>query len=128
MSTQGKFFTETIVAADDFRTGGLYKAVAVDGTLSDAQGVGALGLAQSQPNSGQHLSYAWLGSLKAFAGAAVSTAGFPLTTAASGYIIAAVSGSHIVGRALETANSGDLFRGLFNFASPRPIGAGSGYV
>lgn len=121
--------SHTIVAVNDFRTLH-YRVVDITGDLAVAGGAMAGGIVQSQPNSGQFMHVGVLGVMKAFAGAVITTPGYPLTTAASGWVIAAVSGSTVVGRYLQTAAcaSGDLVTGLFNFASPRPLGAGSGYV
>jgi hypothetical protein len=124
----------TVQAANDFRSL-LYRVVDIGGNLSVAGGVSALGIAQTRPNSGQYLGVGYFGVMKAVAGAIITTPGYPLTTAASGYVIAAVSGSHVIGRYIQPGRtagaacaSGDQITGLFNFANGRPIGAGSGYV
>lgn len=123
-------------AANDFRVAGaLYKVVDFAGDLSVAGGKNAMGILQSQPNSGQHGNVHYFGETKAVAGAAITTPGYPLTTAASGFVVAAVSGDNVIGRYVQggrTANaacaSGDQITGWFNFLSFRPIGAGSGYA
>lgn len=132
MSTENVALEHTLVAATDFRAL-MFRAVDVGGNLSVAGGTRAVGIMHSRPNSGQHGQAAYLGFMKATAGLGITTPGYPLTTAASGYIIAAASGDHVVGRYMPptgagVAASGDLIRGLFNFANARPIGAGSGYV
>lgn len=117
MSTEGPQVRETIVAANDFRVAGaLYKVVDADGDFSAAGGATAIGLALSQPNSGQHLAIGISGVFKGYAGAAISI-GVGLQVAASGFLVTVVSGSNAaVGRALQAANSGDLFRCHLNFA------------
>lgn len=115
--TEGDYESFTCQAGQDFRVAGmLHKAVTVAGAIS-AVGSTAAGLAKSQPNSGQHLNVGYAGLMKGYAGAAIS-AGARVMTTASGWLITAVSGSSpVVGRALEAANSGDLFAGIFNFAA-----------
>jgi hypothetical protein len=48
----------------------------------------------------------------------VTTLGYPLTITTSGYLIACASGGTAVGRSLDVAGSGDLFRVAVNFISP----------
>lgn len=127
--TGPELLAHTLVSANDFRTL-LYRAVDFAGTLSTANGANAAGIALTSPNCGQHMRVGIIGVMKVTAGAAITTPGYPLTTAASGYIVAAVSGANVVGRYLGTAAaaSGAMITGLFNFTQYRPIGAGSGYV
>ena len=49
------------------------------------------------------------GVVKGWAGAAVTTVGYPVTVTTSGFLIAASSGGQCVGRAFAAAASGDLF-------------------
>jgi len=126
--------TYTLAVASDMRAL-LYRVVDADGALSVANGHRALGILASRPNSGQFGELEIAGVLKATAGATITTPGYPLTTAASGYVIAAVSGSTVIGRFIAPGNthgaaaaSGDMITGMFNFLSSRRIGAGSGYV
>lgn len=111
MSTDGAHVVmETIVAANDFRSTGLYKAVDYDGDFSAAGGATLAGLAYSQPNSGQHLAVLASGVGKGYAGGAIA-AGAYVQVAASGYLVTTASASvGAVGRALIAAASGDLFR------------------
>src|SRR3970282_603291 len=123
MSTESLYLTTTMAAANDYRVArALHKVVNVCGDFSIAAAVQALGLAKSQPNSGFPLTVGYFGEMKSYFGAAGNTLGVPLTATASGFVIAAVSGSHVIGRSLETANSGDLRRALFNFTTPRALG------
>jgi len=76
-----------------------------------------------------------IGVAKALCGAAITTPGYPLTTAASGYVVPAVSGSHVIGRYVQAgrrpgaaAASGDMVTMFANFLGARRIGASSGYA
>lgn len=114
--TEGEYISVTVQAGQDFRVAGaLHKAVTFAGVFA-AAGSGS-GLAKSQPNSGQHLRVGVIGHMKAYAGAAIAS-GARVSNTASGWMITAVSGSLAVcGRAIEAANSGDLFSGVFDFAA-----------
>lgn len=119
MTTHVRYNATTLVAGADL-TGAdkPYKAVGISGTIV-ATGATAFGILLNKAKTGEHITVAYEGELKAYAGAAISagalltvtTSGFMLTTPASG------TASSVVGRALEAANSGDLFRGLFNFVN-----------
>lgn len=118
--TEGNYQSVTVQAGADFRVAGmLHKAVTFSGVIA-AAGSGT-GLAKSQPNSGQHLNIGYAGHMKAYAGAAISI-GARVSNTTSGFMIAAVSGSlGAVGRAVEAANSGDLFSGVFDFSAGATI-------
>lgn len=129
----------TVVAANDFRAVGPYlvvnhPAANAGVNFSTAGGQRAMGVMWSRPNSGQHGTVLDEGDLKAYAGAVVTTPGYPLTTAASGYLVAAVSGDTIVGLynpvpgTAAACASGDLINFIAAFNAKRPLGAGSGYV
>lgn len=118
MATENQFMAITIAAGADL-SAARYKAVAVGGTI--AADTSAIGLLQNVPGaSGRHASVGVSGVMKGYAGAAVS-AGARLTVTTSGWLITATSanidGGFTVGKALEAANSGDLFKGLFDFAN-----------
>lgn len=117
MTTHVRYNATTLVAGADLSGADKpYKAVAVGGTIA-ATGATAFGLLLNKPRANEHATVAYEGELKAWAGAAIS-AGALLTVTTSGFIIttpASGTASSCVGRALEAANSGDLFRGLFNF-------------
>ena len=66
----------------------------------------AAGVIQNNPNSGQAATIAFNGRSKAWAGAAVAAREL-ITHNASGKVIEAVSGSTVIGRALETAAATD---------------------
>jgi len=99
------------LVADNFK----HKAVTVGGTIA-ANNATAVGLLKSTGKTGENISVACEGEIKAVAGAAI-TKGDRLTVTTSGFIITATDSRSNVGRALETAASGDLFRGLFSFIS-----------
>jgi hypothetical protein len=127
-------FDYTMLTANDFRTL-LYRVVDFGGDLSVAGAASAAGISQSRANSGSHMNVHVVGVAKAIAGAAITTPGYPLTTAASGFVVPAVSGSHVIGRYVQAgripgaaANSGDMVTGFFNFLSARRIGSNSGYL
>lgn len=101
-----------LVAAEDLSGADKqFKIVNLNGTLAQAgskQAVGPLfyGAVQSA-----HISAAYDGITKAYVGGAVSTPGFGLMVANSGYLVAATSGSVIIGRLTDAAAaSGDIAR------------------
>jgi len=117
MTTSGKATTETIVAANDFRVAGaLNKVVNAAGDFTLINDAYAIGLALSQPNSGQHLTVGLDGVMKAYIGGAITSAGTILSVAASGFLVAAGSGDIGVGRTLALGASGDLVRCQLDFA------------
>lgn len=130
MSTTNRLITRTLVAANDFRSV-INRVVDYTGDFAVVGGHRAVGVTQSRCNSGQHLTVADGGDVKCIAGAVVTTPGYPLTTAASGYVVAAVSGSTVIGRynppSAAACASGDMVVMRASFQA-RPIGAGSGYV
>lgn len=88
----------------------LHKAVNVNGTIA-ASPTNAVGFLKSHNVSGAEVRVADAGVVKVIAGAAVTTAGYPVTITASGFVIAASSGGYTIGRSFATAAvaSGDLF-------------------
>lgn len=129
----------TVVAANDFRTVGLFMVVAHPAASAGvnygaAGGHRAMGVVVSRGNSGHHIAIQDEGDVKVYAGAAVTTPGYPLSTAASGWVIAAASGDTVIGRfnpppgSAAACASGDLINMIANFAAARPLGAGSGYA
>jgi hypothetical protein len=116
MTVQNKWQGTTVVAGADLTVAGnLYKAVAVGGTIAATSAL-SIGLLQSKGSQNTHVTVGINGEMKAFAGAAI-TSGARLSVTTSGFIIAATSGAVAVGKALEAANSGDLFRGYYDFAA-----------
>ena len=93
-----------------------YKAVAIAGTITPTVGL-ALGLLVTSVQSGGHASVVHKGVTKAWAAAAVASGGTVLTITTSGYVASATSGQYTIGRALEPASSGDLFRVSVDFTN-----------
>lgn len=116
MSVQGESTDITIVAGADLRTSKLYKAVAVAGTIAEANDA-AIGLLQNKPNTGEGAQVRTFGKMKGYAAAAI-TKGARVKVTTSGYLTAVASGDGACGKALEAANSGDLFTlfGVFGAA------------
>ena len=114
MTAQNRWFGLTVAAGADLSgAASMYKAVAVGGTIASTN-QNALGLLQNKPKTGEGATLGYFGEMKAYAGAAI-TAGNRLMITTSGFVILGTSGTLPIGKALETANSGDLFRGIFNF-------------
>lgn len=102
-----------IVAAEDL-SAGRYKLVTLAGTFAQAADKARVaGVLKFVATSGQNGSAVYEGATKAFVGGAVSTPGWPLKAANSGWLVACNSGDQAnarfvgVGNA-ATAASGDL--------------------
>lgn len=102
-----------VVAAADL-TGLQYRVINLNGTLATAVSQVA-GVNISSVRSGELATYIYEGIAKVMAGGTVTTPGFPLALSSSGTLVAASSGGFHVGRALESAASGDLFRAFVDF-------------
>ena len=116
MATDVSMDLVTVTAGADL-TGdaALHKAYAVGGTIA-ATNAAAVGILKTKASSGNAISLAYRGEFKALAGGAI-TAGNLVSVTTSGFLILAADSRTNVGRALETAASGDLFRGLFDFTN-----------
>lgn len=115
MTTQVRWLGTTIQAGEDLTAASrLFKAIQVNGTISALQTT-AIGLLQSKGKTGEGVTVGYQGEMKGYAGAAIA-ANARLTVTTSGFLITQTSGNLPVGKALEAANSGDLFRGIFDFA------------
>lgn len=116
MTTHVRRNVTTLAAGADL-TGdaSLYKAIAVGGTIA-ATNAAAVGLLMTKSSSGGNISVAYEGELKAVAGDSI-TAGNQVSVTTSGFLIVATDSRSNIGRALETAASGDLFRALVNFTN-----------
>lgn len=116
MATDVKMYFTTVTAGADL-TGdaALHKAYAIGGTIA-ASNAAAVGILKTKGKQNDAVSLAHFGEFKALAGAAI-TAGALVSVTTSGFLITAADSRTNVGRALETAASGDLFRGLFNFTN-----------
>lgn len=85
------------------------KMITLGGTIAQAASARKVaGLINSSTGSGYNHLAVMLGIDKALAGAAVTSAGWPIALANSGFITNAASGDYIVGRFLTTCASGDL--------------------
>ncbi len=118
--------TLSVTAAEDLSTTGVagarFKAITLAGTVvptATAAGASAraIGINITSARSGDQATAVVAGITKVMAGAAVSTLGFPIMVGSLGFMFAASSGFSHVGRALEIAASGDLFKAIVNFDS-----------
>lgn len=117
MSTDLKFSAMPVVAAADLDTpASRFKAVTVGGTIA-ATPNSAAGILRHGGKTGETLSVIYEGITKVLAGAAVTSAGVPLTVTTSGFIISAVSGGISIGRSLGFCASGDLVQAMVDFKS-----------
>lgn len=116
MTIEGKFDVESVAAGADLTTS-IYKVVSLAGTIVTGSPATSrvAGVLRSTGKTGEQVSYVYQGKTKAYAGAAVSTLGYPLVPASGGWLIAASSGGASVGRALATAASGDLIPVFVDF-------------
>ncbi len=113
MTTHIKHELVQIVAAEDLSDGvDQFKAITLDGTICQANSVKKFaGINWFGSTSGGFTSAAYVGITKASVGAAVSTVGFPLKVANSGWLIPCASGDMSVGRLFDAlASSGDIAR------------------
>lgn len=95
-------------SGDLTNAGVLHKAVTLNGVIALAPALFA-GLLKSKGKTGEGVRIAYAGVAKGWAGAAISTVGYPVTVTASGFLIAASSGAGCIGRAFSAAASGDVF-------------------
>lgn len=85
------------------------KMITLAGAIAQANtGFGVAGLLEANVGSGYNHTVTAQGIVKAYAGAAVTSAGWAAALANSGWLTNAASGGFTVGRFLETCNSGDL--------------------
>lgn len=92
----------------------------ISGTITPTA-LAAIGVLKSKALSGNNVSVCYQGITKVAAGAAVSTAGYPITVTTSGWFVAATSGQFAVGRSLATAVSGDLLAAMVDFHNVHQI-------
>lgn len=115
--------TITVVATENLSGDGFrHRVVDIDGTLAQASSAISGGTLQTptKTGSGESITLTALGDTFMRAGGAV-TNGAKLSCANSGWVTAAtsaqVAAGNVIGKALEAANSGDIFRGFVNFAN-----------
>lgn len=120
MATDIKKDVFTITAAQDLNAASaLYKVVTFGGTIGAAADIARhAGVNVTNVVSGESLSAAYFGVFKASFGGAVSTPGWPVKVANSGWLVAAASGDTTCGRAVAAVASGDLATGMFDFTNP----------
>ncbi len=118
MTTEQRVTYLNVVAGQDLTAAAfLQKAVTVNGTIA-ANGRDAIGVLKSHGPQGLGVRVADSGVIKIYAGAAISTPGFPVTITASGFAIASPVGSATIGVLFDTAAaSGDLASILADFAN-----------
>lgn len=114
MATEGQYRSVPIETTVDHTTTPMHRAIQVNGTIASS-GVNAVGLLKSRAPLGGAVAAGVSGYMKGWAGAAVAL-GARVTVTTSGYLITATSGTQGQGKALEAANSGDLFAGVFEFS------------
>lgn len=124
MTTHNSYMlTMDVVAAEDLSAQATrFKAITLAGTVvpaATAAGAAARagGILITSARSGEAASYVVNGVVKVYAGVAISTLGYALRVGSSGFIFAAASGDGHIGRAIDLANSGDLFRAMVDFTT-----------
>lgn len=113
MTTHIRHELRQIVAAEDLSgVGAQFKAVTLDGTICQAASNKKFaGILWHGGVSSAFVSVAYDGLSKAYVGAAVSTVGFPLKVANSGFLVPANSGDPFIARLDDAlASSGDIAR------------------
>lgn len=105
MAVERHYETLTVVASQDL-TGHMFKAVGLHGGVAGTTAA-AFGILRNKAYTGDHATLAFRGQMKAYAGGAINS-GAQVGVTTSGFLIT-VTGSAYVGRALESAASGDIF-------------------
>lgn len=110
------------VKATEDLSGAKNKLITLAGTIAQAAtGRAVAGLNVSNVGSGYNHTAITLGIGKAYAGAAVTSAGWGAALANSGFLTNAGSGGITVGRFLTTCSSGDLVEVLIDTTNLSPI-------
>ena len=93
-----------------------FKIINLAGTICAAGDVSAAGILHNTPKTNDTAEAIYNGLAKAISGGTVSTAGWPLKVANSGFVVAAASGdSPIYGSFIDSCASGDLVRVYVDF-------------
>jgi len=116
MTTEEKFDLTTVQATQVLTNDMLWKGVTFGGTVA-ASPLQCAGILRTTAGVGQGASAVYDGITKLKMGAAINTAGYPLTITTSGFGAAATSGSPSIGRSMTTCASGDLLKVLVDFKS-----------
>ena len=107
------------VRATEDLSGARYKAITLGGTIAQAANYKQIaGICKTSPGSGYNSQAIYEGITKALVGAAVSTLGWPLKVANSGWLTPCASGDVSFGRFANTANSGDLVEVFIDATNP----------
>jgi hypothetical protein len=125
MTIESEFQIWNVQATEAIGGDKLFKVASIAGTVAAGNAL-AIGITRGTGAVGAQIPVVFKGITKAFAGAVVTTPGFPLKVAAtSGYIVAAASGDGHIGRYLGLAAcaSGDLVPVVVDF-STKPAWAG----
>lgn len=112
MSQQIAAFEKTLVAGEDMTAKQFY-IVQLDATGKAEVAEGAtdliLGVLQNKPNTGEAALYRFLGTAKVIAGGSVAIGDWVTTDSAGKAVATTTDGNITIGRALEAADSGDIF-------------------
>lgn len=109
-----------VQAAEDL-TGAKLRCINLAGTIAQATEKKGVGILTTYTESGYNATAFIRGIHKAYVGGAVSTVGYPLKVANSGWLVVATSGDGFVARALATAASGDICPVLFDGFALSPV-------
>jgi hypothetical protein len=110
---------QVVAGADLTADSAMHHAVSlISGTITPTARE-TIGVLKSNGLSGNHVAVCYWGLTKVAAGAAVGSAGAPLTVTTSGWFTGATSGMYTVGRSLGTAASGDLLAAMVDFLNPQ---------
>lgn len=97
-----------------------FRAMTLAGTIAQAEDKRVAGICVTDGASGYNATAIMSGITKAFIGGAVSTIGYPLKIANSGWLVVCASGDQQFARALNTGASGDLLEVAVDaFSLPR---------
>ena len=120
MATEGHIELITVPATADLNdAASRFKVINLAGTICAAGDVRAAGILRNAPKTNDAASAVYEGLTKGVAGGAVSTPGWPMKNANSGFVVAAASGdAPIWGRFIDSCSSGDLVRVMVDFSIP----------
>lgn len=102
------------IQASENLTNAKFKVITLAGTVAQAADKQGAGICISACGSNQNATAMVHGIGKAYVGGAVSTVGYPLKVANSGFLVVSTSGDLSCARALAVAASGDLLEVFFD--------------
>lgn len=120
MATHEREEALVVVATEDL-SNAKYKCVTFNGTIAQAADKARVaGISRFVATSGNHANAVYDGITKAVIGGAVTTAGWPLKVANSGFLVACASGDMAVARLryVGSVASGDIVSVLAGFTMP----------